>query len=227
MKFAVKVVMVDLDGTLIHTAPEIAVAANEMLKALDFAPLHLELVESFIGEGAPMLVKRCLATTLGLNTTLGAEPAADLFERAERLFFEHYANNAHQSLPYAGVQDGLQTLSDAGFRLACVTNKPEKFTLPLLQHSGLHNFFEMVVSGDTLAKKKPDPIQLQHICAEFEVLTMEAVLVGDSATDIAAAHAAGCFIITVPYGYNQGKSLDVSKVDATINDLTELTALLE
>ena len=126
MKFAVKVVMVDLDGTLIHTAPEIAVAANEMLKALDFAPLHLELVESFIGEGAPMLVKRCLATTLGLNTTLGAEPAADLFERAERLFFEHYANNAHQSLPYAGVQDGLQTLSDAGFRLACVTNKPEK-----------------------------------------------------------------------------------------------------
>ncbi len=80
MKFAVKVVMVDLDGTLIHTAPEIAVAANEMLKALDFAPLHLELVESFIGEGAPMLVKRCL------TTTIGAESDADLFERAERLF---------------------------------------------------------------------------------------------------------------------------------------------
>ena len=85
----------------------------------------------------------------------------------------------------------------------------------------------MVVSGDTLAKKKPDPIQLQHICAEFDVLTAEAMLVGDSATDIAAAQAAGCFIVTVPYGYNQGKVLDVSKVDATINDLTELTALLE
>ena len=162
MRFAVKAVMIDLDGTLLHTAPEIAVAANEMLKALDFAPLHLELVESFIGEGAPMLVKRCL------TTTLGTEPDADLFERAERLFFEHYANNAHESQPYFGVQDGLQALSDAGFRLACVTNKPEKFTLPLLKHSGLADFFEIVVSGDTLAKKKPDPIQLQHICAKFD-----------------------------------------------------------
>ena len=221
MKFAVKAVMIDLDGTLLHTAPEIAVAANEMLKALDFAPLHLELVESYIGNGVQVLVTRCL------TATLGAEPDADLFERAEQLFFAHYANNAHQSKPYAGVQDGLQAISDAGFRLACVTNKPEKFTLPLLKHSGLHDFFEMVVSGDTLAKKKPDPIQLQHICAKFDVLTAQAMLVGDSATDIAAAQAAGCFIVTVPYGYNQGKPLDVSKVDATINDLTELTALLD
>jgi phosphoglycolate phosphatase len=221
MKFAVKAVMIDLDGTLLHTAPEIAVAANEMLKALNFSPLHLELVESFIGEGAPMLVKRCL------TTTLGAAPDADLFDRAERLFFEHYANNAHESKPYFGVEDGLKAISDAGYRLACVTNKPEKFTLPLLKKSGLHDFFEMVVSGDTLANKKPDPIQLQHICAEFDVLTAEAILVGDSATDIAAAHAAGCFIVTVPYGYNQGKPLDTSKVDATINDLTDLTELLE
>ena len=221
MRFAVKVVMVDLDGTLIHTAPEIAVAANEMLKALNFPPLHLELVESFIGEGAPMLVKRCL------TTTLGAAPDADLFDRAERLFFEHYANNATESQPYFGVEDGLRALLDAGYRLACVTNKPEKFTLPLLKKSGLYDFFEIVVSGDTLANKKPDPIQLQHICAEFDVLTVEAMLVGDSATDIAAAHAAGCFIVTVPYGYNQGKPLDIGRVDATINDLTELIAILQ
>ena len=221
MKFAVKAVMIDLDGTLLHTAPEIAAAANEMLKALNFPPLHLELVESFIGEGAPMLVKRCL------TTTLGADPDADLFDRAERLFFEHYANNAADSKCYAGVEDGLQALSDAGYRLACVTNKPENFTLPLLKKSGLYDFFEIVVSGDTLAKKKPDPIQLQHICAEFDVLTAEALLVGDSATDIAAAHAAGCFIVTVPYGYNQGKPLDTSKVDATINDLTELIEFLQ
>lgn len=220
MKFAVKAVMVDLDGTLIHTAPEIAVAANEMLKALDFAPLHLEIVESFIGEGAQTLVKRCL------TATTGRAPDDALFERAEVLFFEHYGNNAHESMPYVGVQDGLKALSDAGFRLACVTNKPEKFTLPLLKNSGLHDFFEIVVSGDTLHKKKPDPIQLQHICAKFDVLEAEAMLVGDSATDIAAAHAAGCFIVTVPYGYNQGKPLDLSKVDATINDLTELTDLL-
>jgi len=220
MKFAVKAVMIDLDGTLLHTAPEIAKAANAMLNAVNFPNLHLELVESFIGEGAPLLVKRCL------TTTLGEEPDAVLLDRAERLFFEHYANNSAESRPYIGVEDGLKALSDAGYRLACVTNKPEKFTLPLLKKSGLHDYFEIVVSGDTLAKKKPDPIQLQHICAEFDVLPAEAMLVGDSATDIAAAHAAGCFIVTVPYGYNQGKPLDTTMVDATINDLTELVELL-
>jgi len=220
MKFAVKAVMIDLDGTLLHTAPEIAKAANAMLNSVNFPNLHLELVESFIGEGAPLLVKRCL------TTTLGTAPDPDLLGRAERLFFEHYANNSTESRPYSGVEDGLKALSDAGYRLACVTNKPEKFTLPLLKKSGLHDFFEIVVSGDTLAKKKPDPIQLQHICAKFDVLPAEAMLVGDSATDIAAAHAAGCFIVTVPYGYNQGKPLDTSKVDATINDLTELVELL-
>ena len=220
MKFAVKAVMIDLDGTLLHTAPEIAAAANLMLVDLNLPTLHLELVGSFIGEGAPMLVKRCL------TATLGAAPDAELFSRAERIFFEHYANYAPESKPYAGVEDGLRALSDAGFRLACVTNKPEKFTLPLLKKSGLHDFFEMVVSGDTLANKKPDPIQLHHICAEFDVLTAEAMLVGDSATDIAAASAAGCYIVTVPYGYNQGKPLDTSKVDATITDLTDLNRLL-
>jgi len=220
MKFAVKAVMIDLDGTLLHTAPEIATAANCMLADLNLPTLHLELVESYIGNGAQVLIKRCLAATLG------AEPDADIFERAEQLFFEHYANNASESKPYAGVEDGLQALSEAGFRLACVTNKPEMFTLPLLQKSGLRPYFEQVISGDTLAKKKPDPIQLQHICAEFDVPLIEALLVGDSATDIEAARAAGCYVVTVPYGYNQGKSLDTTKVDATIDDLTELTRLL-
>ena len=83
-----------------------------------------------------------------------------------------------------------------------------------------------MVSGDTLPKKKPDPIQLQYICAKFNVPETEAMLVGDSATDIAAAHAAGCYIVTVPYGYNQGKTIDESLVDATIASLTELADLL-
>jgi len=88
-------------------------------------------------------------------------------------------------------------------------------------------FFELVVAGDTLANKKPDPIQLQHICAEFKVLEAQAMLVGDSLTDVKAAHAAGCYIVTVPYGYNQGKPIDDSQVDAHIDDLTELLALID
>ena len=212
--------MIDLDGTLIHTAPEIAAAANLMLADLNLPVLPPQKVESYIGAGAQVLVKRCL------KQQLGAEPDADLFAQAEQLFFANYANNVTESKPYAGVLDGLQALWNKGFRLACVTNKPEQFTLPLLKASGLADFFELVVSGDSLHKKKPDPLQLHHICAKFDVPEFEAMLVGDSATDIAAAQAAGCFIVTVPYGYNQGLPLDVSQVDATINDLTELESIL-
>jgi phosphoglycolate phosphatase len=220
VKFKVKVVMLDLDGTLLHTAPEIAAAANLMLVDLNLPVLPYSQVESYIGEGAIVLIKRCLTSQINV------EPDGTLFAQAETLFFSHYAKNAVESKPYDGVIDGLQAIQNKGFRLACVTNKPEEFTLPLLQKSGLADFFELVVSGDTLHKKKPDPIQLHHICAKFNVPEYEAMLVGDSATDIAAAHAAGCFIVTVPYGYNQGRQLDVSKVDATINNLTELVEIL-
>jgi len=222
-QFKVKVVMVDLDGTLAHTAPEIAAAANSMLADLNRPVLPVSQVESYIGEGVVVLIKRCLNSQLDISQ-LNAEPEAALMAQAEPIFFAHYANNAADSKPFDGVIEGLQALRSKGFKLACVTNKPEKFTLPLLQKSGLAEFFEIVVSGDSLPKKKPDPMQLQHICEKLGVHTFEAMLVGDSETDIAAAHSAGCFIVTVPYGYNQGRPIDESKVDATIADLTELVS---
>lgn len=218
MAFHVKAVMFDLDGTLIHTAPEIAAAINHMLADLSLPALPSQQIEAYIGEGAQMLIKRSIAAH--------ADDSAEMFEQAQALFFSHYAHTVQQSQPYHGVREGLAALKQKGLRLACVTNKPEKFTLPLLHASGLMPFFEIVVAGDTLAKKKPDPIQLLHICAEFNVLEAEAMLVGDSITDVKAAHAAGCYIVTVPYGYNQGKPIDESLVDATIDDLTELLDLL-
>jgi phosphoglycolate phosphatase len=219
--FRVKAVMLDLDGTLINSAPEIASAINLMLADLNRSVLLAKQVESYIGEGSAVLIKRCLNSQLDISC-LNDEPDATLFAQAEKLFFAHYANNVTDSKPYEGVIEGLQALRDKGLRLACVTNKPEKFTLPLLQKSGLAEFFEIVVSGDSLPKKKPDPMQLQHICAKLDVHTFEAMLVGDSETDIAAAHAAGCFIVTVPYGYNQGRPINEAMVDAMIADLTEL-----
>jgi len=215
--------MLDLDGTLINSAPEIASAINLMLTDLNRPVLPAKQVESYIGEGAAVLIKRCLNSQLGISR-LNDEPDAALFAQAEKLFFAHYANNVTDSKPYDGVVEGLQSLRDKGLKLACVTNKPEKFTLPLLQKSGLAEFFEIVVSGDSLPKKKPDPMQLQHICAKLDVHTFEAMLVGDSETDITAAHSAGCFIVTVPYGYNQGRPIDESTVDAMIEDLTELVS---
>lgn len=212
--------MFDLDGTLLNTAPEIAQAANAMLADMGLPALPYAQIKSYIGEGAQMLIQRCLAGALN------NEPEPTLLEKAQPLFFARYADNVTNSLPFDGVQAGLEMLKQRNLKLACVTNKPEKFTHPLLAASGLAEFFEVVVSGDTLPKKKPDPIQLHHICAEFNVMEMEAMLVGDSATDIAAAQAAGCFIVTVPYGYNQGRPIDESQVDAVIRDLTELPAIL-
>lgn len=219
-QFKVSALMFDLDGTLLNTAPEIAHAANAMLKEMGLPTLPYAQIKGYIGEGAQILIQRCLAGALN------ELPDQALLATAQPLFFAHYANNVTDSLPFDGVQDGLEVLRQRDLKLACVTNKPEKFARPLLAASGLADFFEVVVSGDTLAKKKPDPIQLHHICAEFNVMEMEAMLVGDSATDIAAAQAAGCFIVTVPYGYNQGQPIDESQVDAMIRDLTELPSIL-
>lgn len=219
-QFKVKAVMFDLDGTLIHTAPEIASAANQMLADLGRPILPYQQIESYIGEGAQVLIKRCLCGKRDM------EPEPALFEQGQTLFYHYYAVNAQESKPFNGVITGLYALENKGLKMACVTNKPEKFTLPLLKNSGLDGFFDIVVSGDTLPNKKPDPIQLHHICAKFNIMETDAMLVGDSATDIAAAHAAGCFIVTVPYGYNQGQPIDDRLVDATISDLTELVTLL-
>lgn len=211
--------MFDLDGTLVDTAPEIAAAINAMLADLNLPILPAMQIQGYIGEGAQALIRRSVTATVTADDAL--------LERAQALFFEHYAKTVTRSLPYPGVFEVLQTLKQKGLRLACVTNKPERFTLPLLEASGLLPFFERVVAGDTLPKKKPDPIQLHYICAEFKVLEAEAMLVGDSLTDVKAAHAAGCYIVTVPYGYNQGSPVDDTLVDATIDNLIELLTLID
>lgn len=213
--------MFDLDGTLLDTAPQIAEAANRMLVALGKPMLPQAQISTYIGEGVQNLIKRCL------TGNLHDEPDAELFARAQPLYHDFYANNATDSQPFPRVMPALQQLQSQGYLLACVTNKPEKFTLPLLEKAGLADFFEIVVSGDTLPKKKPDPLPLLHICQKLGALPAEAVLVGDSETDVQAAHAAGCFVVTVPYGYNQGREIDVATVDATVQQLTEVVDLLE
>lgn len=213
--------MFDLDGTLLDTAPQIAEAANRMLVALGKPMLPQAQIASYIGEGVQNLIKRCL------TGSVHTEPAAEEFARAQPLYHGFYEANATESQAFAGVLPALQQLKKLGYHLACVTNKPEKFTLPLLQEAGLADFFEVIISGDSLPKKKPDPLPLLHICQKLGVLPAEAVLVGDSETDIQAAHAAGCFVVTVPYGYNQGRAIDAAMVDATIQQLTDVVDLLE
>jgi len=218
---AVRMVLLDLDGTLVHTAPDIAASANAMLERMG-RTIHLEpLIESWIGNGVSRLVKRAL---LG---SFDGEPDAALYQRAYPLFLEEYAARvADRSRPYAGVVPGLEALKAGGFSLACITNKAAAFTEPLLRALQLDGFFELVLSGDTLPVKKPDPGPLLHACRYFNIRPDQGLLVGDSVNDTQAAAAAGMPVICVSYGYHQGKDLRAESPVAVIDSLLELPDLL-
>jgi len=221
MQFAVKAIAIDLDGTLLHTAPDLAEAANRMLFELKLPVIDEAVVMQFIGNGATKLVKRLL------TGDMDGEPEAEALEHAQAVFFRHYADvlSVHTAL-YHGVVDGLDAMKQAGFRLACITNKPGRFTVPLLQEMGLFDYFELILSGDSLPKKKPDPMPLLHVCEKFGILPQELVMIGDSAADTEAARAAGCYAFYVPYGYNRGLSADELDVDAVVESLADVTDLV-
>ena len=221
--------MLDLDGTLIHTAPELAKAAGRMLVDLGLPVIGEAEITSYIGEGAAMLIKRCLqgGAANHLQHKSAPEPDAALTAQAQALFFKYYAQNVSDSRPYPQVIVSLQALKQAGYRLACVTNKPESFTLPLLAANDMMQYFEIVVSGDTLAKKKPNPDQLFYIAEKLGVDIATTLLIGDSKTDISAARNAGCYVFTVPYGYNLGEEIAPHAVDALIANIGEALDLIE
>ena len=218
---AVKMVMLDLDGTLIHTAPDLAASANRMLKDLGRAEADLTLIATWIGNGVPRLVKRAL------TGEMMAEPDTALFERALALFQKHYAAGVSEfSRPFPGVVDGLKQLEALGYTLACITNKAEAFTLPLLKNLDLYKYFKLILSGDSLPKQKPDPLPLLHACKHFGITPDHGVLVGDSANDVQAARAAGMPVICVPYGYNHGHDIRESHPDQVVESLAELPLYL-
>lgn len=217
----VSMVMIDLDGTLINTAPDLAESANRMLRDLGMAPHSPAQVENWIGNGVSRLVKRAL------TGELDAEPDAALFERGYARFQHHYAELvADKSRPYPGVVEGLNAFKAAGFHLACITNKAERFTLPLLAQLKLRDYFELVLSGDSLPKRKPDPLPLTHACKHFGIAPAQGVLIGDSLNDTQAARAAGMPVICVTYGYNRGNDVRTLHPDAVVDSLAEVPALL-
>ncbi len=210
---AIKVVLVDLDGTLLDTVGDIISAANLMRSTLGFQPLEAGVIRNFVGKGITNLVAKTLKDAVGEVGPTALKVAVANFERQYETCFEQ------TSQPYPRVVDGLNALKDAGFRLGCATNKLEKFTLPLLEKTGLRNFFEIVVSGDTVAEKKPHPMQLKHAAEFFGCKISEMLLIGDSINDAEAARAAGCPVFIVPYGYNEGQELRGLDCDAFIDDL--------
>lgn len=202
----------DLDGTLVDSIPDLAAACHAMLAELGQPPRTDGDIHRFVGKGMAVLVERCL--------TWEAAPEASLLEAGIAAFRRHYADiNGRASTVYPGVVDGLEAFRALGLPLGVVTNKPAAFTGPLLERMGLAAYFEVVISGDTLAFKKPRPEPLLHACALLATEPGLNLHVGDSLNDIESARAAGCPVICVPYGYNEGRPVDSADCDALVSDL--------
>jgi phosphoglycolate phosphatase len=217
----IKAVVIDLDGTLLDTAPDLADAAIAMSNDLGLPAIDLAEVKTYIGNGVSRLVKRVL------TRDMHAEPAAELFAQALPIYEKHYAEGvSRKSRPFPGVVEGLQAMYEAGYRLACITNKAERFTVPLLKDTGLIDFFELILSGDTLPEKKPSPLPLLHACQVFGVEPDELLLIGDSLNDTQAARAAGSSVFCVPYGYNRGRPVAELDLDAVVVSLAEAAKLI-
>lgn len=213
----------DLDGTLVDSLPGLAAAINAMLAGLGKPQTSIEQVSRWIGNGVPKLIQRALTVTEPAITQDDA-----LYHHAVTLFDQAYLERlgSHSSL-YDGVLSTLDTLKANGYHLSVITNKSQRFTLPMLEQLGVMNRFDFVLSGDSLERKKPDPAPLHHICQQYQITNQQLLMVGDSENDIIAAHRAGCSSVAVSYGYNYGKPIEASKPDYLIHSMRELLTLLE
>ena len=214
-------ILLDRDGTLLHTAPELAESANRMLRDLTRPAVSQELLMSYIGNGISWLVKRAL------TGDMHAEPDDVLYNQALPIFEKHYTELLLQSKPFAGVLQGLDEMKAAGFRLGCITNKVARYTEPLLKGIGLAHYFDIVLSGDSLPEKKPHPMPLLHAAKFFGVPVEQLLLIGDSLSDTQAARAAGCPVFCVPYGYNHGEPVESLDLDAVIANLPAAMPLIK
>lgn len=218
---ASRAAIIDLDGTMLHTVPDFELALNGMRADYGLAPITQAIIEPMVGKGSERLIRDVLALDYG------PDRIDAVFTEAMASYQRHYlAINGQRSTLYPQVLEGLAALKEQGLRLACVTNKPIAFATPLLDQKGLTPFFELVYGGDSLPRKKPDPLPLLQVCRDFGLAPAEVVAIGDSSNDAEAARAAGCFVLTVPYGYNHGKPVQTINSDGIVDSLLEAAKLI-
>ena len=208
-------VMYDLDGTLLDTAGEIAEAVNMTLADFGHEAVSDQQVRDWIGHGTGWLMKTAWQNTEGSDV----EPWDDVMAR----FIHHYEVTAGtSSIAFPHVLETLQKARDYGVKQAIVTNKERRFTDRILQKHGLQNAFEMVICGDSLAVKKPNPAVIDHCLAMLGATQGEALFVGDSEIDVSTAKAAGVVCWAVPYGYNMGRPIADAMPDRIVPDIREV-----
>jgi len=215
----------DLDGTLIDSVPDLAAATNATLAQNQYQPVTEALVRSWVGNGAQVLMQRALSYVSAMP-----EDAPELQVMLEQImpqFMHHYGEHLQKhSRLYPGVVDTLQLLKQAGFKLAIVTNKPYRFTVPLLTAFGLDDLFSEVLGGDSLAKMKPDPMPLQHLLKQWQLDESQLLMIGDSKNDILAAKAANVMSIGLTYGYNYGEDIGLSLPHAICENFADIEQYL-
>jgi phosphoglycolate phosphatase len=221
MLINIKAAIIDLDGTMLDTAPDFHYAVNRMRAELDLASLDIETIKTFVGKGTENLIRRVLAVDFDANEL------ERNFALALSSYQRHYLSiNGDYTTLYPGVREGLEALHSKGLRLACVTNKPIAFATPLLEKKGLARYFDLTYGGDSLPKKKPDPYPLLKVCEDFALTPRQVVAIGDSSNDAQAARAAGCWVLNVPYGYNHGQAIQEVDSDGIVETLLDAAHLI-
>jgi phosphoglycolate phosphatase len=218
---AIRAAIIDLDGTMLHTVPDFELALNGMRADFGLSPITAQIIEPMVGKGSEKLIRDVLALDYD------AARIDAVFAEAMAAYQRHYlAINGQCSTLYPEVLEGLQALQQLGLRLACVTNKPVAFAKPLLEQKGLAPFFDILYGGDSLPRKKPDPLPLLQVCDDFGLAPATVVAIGDSSNDAEAARAAGCFVLSVPYGYNHGKPVQTINSDGIVGSLLDAAKLI-
>lgn len=222
MKFTgKKAILFDLDGTLIDSAPDLALAINHMLTSIGREPISATIIRSWVGNGASVLVQRGLSGQAQIADDL--DP--DLLAKALAIFLEFYAQNlCIDTVTYPHVRSTLKILKAKGYQLAIVTNKPFDFIQPILDGLELNGLFELLIGGDTLEKRKPDPLPLHYSCEKLGVTVDQCVMIGDSKNDILAANAANMQSIGLSYGYNYGEDINEHNPDISFDDFADIIA---
>jgi len=217
-----KLLIFDLDGTLINSALDLALAVNYMLETLERATFSEDIIHGWVGNGALTLIKRALSGCRTVDENLDEA----YVEKALKIFLDYYAKNlCNATVPYPHVIRTLRTLKEK-YTLAIVTNKPFAFVSPILKGLEMDGLFALILGGDSLSEKKPHPMPLLHVCEKLSVSIEASVMIGDSKNDILSANACGMDSVGVTYGYNYGEDIGVHKPTVILDDFSELLELL-
>lgn len=230
----IEAVIFDLDGTMVHTLGDFQVALHRTMADLDFPPVSDTLIEQTIGKGSEHLIRTLLAHQINQAQLTGAGQESStltvesLFDEAWQLYQHHYLQiNGQFAEVYPGVRQALEMFSAQGMPMACLTNKPLGFARVLLKEKALDHFFGPVFGGDSFERKKPDPLPILKTCQALGTPASRTLMVGDSSNDAQAAHAAGCPVVLVTYGYNHGQRIQNTPAAAWLDTLELLPERLK